>query len=368
MVFVYFLASRDFKLNYKMPGYAIYFFFLITALCIGLFYHSNEFYIIFKQLYYFIMVFLYWYIGRQEAITNKINISKFYTSIVFFSIFYCIYDLFLIMQNIKYLGSLDLNSFRMQIGTGSLIPVLSLYLLVSVNTEISLSKQTKSVSLFLFLLSILAHFSRTSLLVLLVLFLFSGIKFWTFKWFKYVVFVLAGVLVSYFAFPVLFDSFLGKILNTFTELGFKTSSWDNVTITQNWRGYEVACALQQFRNGSLFQQVFGSGFGTTLDAQGYAYLVSSEDTLSFLHNGYYTQLLIWGVNGVVLLIVWFICFFRQSSKLTIKEKGFVRGMTVVIAIVTYFIMGPFFNNSLSLFYYFMGVMFTIGKYDTKDYN
>ena len=105
-----------------------------------------------------------------------------------------------------------------------------------------------------------------------------------------------------------------------------------------------------------------------MDAQGYAYLVSSEDTLSFLHNGYYTQLLIWGVNGVVLLIVWFICFFRQSSKLTIKEKGFVRGMTVVIAIVTYFIMGPFFNNSLSLFYYFMGVMFTIGKYDTKDYN
>ena len=158
MVFVYFLASREFKLNYKMPGYAIYFFFLITALCIGLFYHSNEFYIIFKQLYYFIMVFLYWYIGRQEAITNKINISKFYTSIVLFSIFYCIYDLFLIMQNIKYLGSLDLNSFRMQIGTGSLIPVLSLSICKYRNIIIKTNK--KCFFIFIFIINTCAFFEN----------------------------------------------------------------------------------------------------------------------------------------------------------------------------------------------------------------
>lgn len=364
VVFIFFLIKRNFKATLNMPGVGIYIFFLIIGIIKGLL-NNNDLYIFSKQIYYFIMIILYWLVGKQETNYKEITKNRFYTSIVVFSIGYEIFEIIEVFANLRILNGLDIYTLRTQIGSGSLISIISLYILIIDNPNIVLPSSVKKFSIVLILFSILIHFSRTSLVMLFIFLIYSGLKFWKFRWFKFIIAFIIGFIAVYHIFPTELNSFYFKIINSGAELNFNNSIWTKEKIIQNWRGYEVNCAIRKFKENNILGQLLGTGFGTTIDVNGYAYLVTSEKNLSFLHNGYFTQLLVFGIIGVILYIIWLFSFYKETSKLFIEERRIIKGMIINISIITIFIMGPFFNVSISVMFYLISIMFELGKEKRK---
>lgn len=124
--------------------------------------------------------------------------------------------------------------------------------------------------------------------------------------------------------------FVLKIENTLVELSIKTDWSRYENIVQNWRGYEVFVALNQFNNFSLLQKIIGSGFGTLVPVK-YTNLVGvplGSGGIILLHNGYYTLLVKTGIFGLLCYLM----FFCKLIFLSIK-KYFDNAMTSIVLLV-----------------------------------
>ena len=162
--------------------------------------------------------------------------------------------------------------------------------------------------------------------------------------------ILAGVGVLYLYFPNLVIDFYNKTSQSMTEITFSKSSWSHKDIIWNWRGYEMYSALNHFKSSSFFEQILGGGFGTVLYMGEYAYLVSDLPYLLFLHNGYFTTLLVFGVSGVILFVLWVLSLFGYSKYINnTQDSNFIKGLAVVILFTTYFVNGPLFSVSQATF-------------------
>ena len=255
IIFLFFAVYR-FKIDKRMPGRMFYFYFIIYGIVVGLYnVVSNNYssYSLIKQLYYCILPFFYWNVGMIFSKTSK---SSFY-SYLFKAIFiYSIIDLLQVITNMSNVSTLSLNEFRQQIGTGSILPAIGLYLIIFFSKEINISKRQRTLSSLLMVFSLLVHFSRTHLLEFAILILFSGViknlrKFW-----KIIIISLATVVVIYFIAPSFFNYFISKIQNTFTEMNYFDADWTWTNINHNWRGYENYCAIQQFSKANLLHYFF----------------------------------------------------------------------------------------------------------------
>ena len=139
-------------------------------------------------------------------------------------------------------------------------------------------------------------------------------------------FALAGMamMVMWHIFPDVADTFVYKINRSFTEVASSSENWNDSTVVSNWRGYEVHCAKQEFSKYTSMEKLFGKGFGATVDAHGYARLVTSENSLPYLHNGYYTTLIKMGIVGGALNIMYWVALYRErktKERLTIKSQA-----------------------------------------------
>ena len=113
------------------------------------------------------------------------------------------------------------------------------------------------------------------------------------------------VALLYVIVPEQVGTFFTKVLNSFNEMASTNKTWTRMEIIRNWRGYEIACAKEKFSAFSPLQKIFGGGFGATVDVHGYAYLVTSEASIPFLHSGYYTTLIKAGIVGIVSMLLMF---------------------------------------------------------------
>ena len=156
-------------------------------------------------------------------------------------------------------------------------------------------------------------FSRTVFVLLLCLLLpFFCNRLTTLL--KVLVIIALAVMIVWNVFHDVATTFSDKVLRSFTEMSSASSNWDSWSVVNNWRGYEVYCAQDEFANYNLLEKIFGKGFGATVDAKGYANLVTSEDSLPYLHNGYYTTLIKMGIVGVALNIGYWIMLFLERKK------------------------------------------------------
>lgn len=160
---------------------------------------------------------------------------------------------------------------------------------------------------------VVISFSRTVFVILICLLLpFFYNKLTTLL--KMLLLISVSVMIVWNVFPNIAASFSDKVLRSFTEMSSASSSWDNWNIVNNWRGYEVYCAQNEFDSYNLLEKIIGKGFGATVDAKGYASLVTSEDALPYLHNGYYTTLIKMGIVGVALNIGYWVMLFFERKK------------------------------------------------------
>lgn len=145
--------------------------------------------------------------------------------------------------------------------------------------------------------------------------------------------------------PSIMNVFLDKVMNSFTEIS-SSNSWTIESVVENWRGYEVYAAIQEFEKYNVLQMFIGKGFGAIVHTP-YAWLVTGENGLPFLHNGYFTALIKGGILGCISYFMIFICQYIEIKRLE-KSDFFYRrtciGIIIGLMITSIVVQGIFFGS------------------------
>ena len=165
--------------------------------------------------------------------------------------------------------------------------------------------------------------------------------------------VLISIFCLYELNPELVDSYIQKIARSGLEIS-NQMNWNEITITNNWRGYEIYCAQEQFKNSNIITQFIGSGYGSSVDVKGYAYLVTTEDTLPYMHNGYYNVLIRSGILGLLINILFYVVLFIRIHKANIdkSEKDLLYGLVVSMVVISW-VVGGIFSGGHYIFWIFV---------------
>jgi hypothetical protein len=158
-------------------------------------------------------------------------------------------------------------------------------------------------------------------------------------------------------------SFAGKIGNSLSELAF-TDDTDTTAMLINWRGFEAYRAFVGFINSNPLQQLFGRGFGATVDLGEYIQM-SEEMSYQFipvLHNGYLHVLVKYGLVGIFFFLV----FLRRVSgqihgtfkdKEQLMTRRMLIGLSIVLAYTSLVISGPFNKSNVDPILIMLGVFY-----------
>lgn len=213
--------------------------------------------------------------------------------------------------------------------------------------------------LYTLLLSCFFYFSRTMIIVSIILIL--SIYGYTIINKKMLVLIGIFILTLTMFYTYLFsikierdksglDSFLYKIKIAPEEL-FKTKIdlENHKDLWDHWRGYEAKRAIHLMcNNPSSF--IFGAGYGSLVNLKFKAPLTEEKEGIKFiseLHNGYIYNFYKTGIFGVIVLILFFINLYKFIYKF--PKKSFVN----------------VFISAIGLVYIFTTLTIT-GIYNTKD--
>jgi hypothetical protein len=292
---------------------------LIFIVFLGLLgFSNNDYRHFFRDLVYSVtpifLIYIGFWLSANKFFTKRILISLVYISLVFsfIHISQFILDPSLFGKNIDEIRSIVFNP------GGNLI-IFSLCILLF-NKDLGLIRSSfslfKYLTIFLLFISFFLSYSRTGLVVFIVLTLsllgiFDKININQIKKVVFISFILFSIL--YFSFNFYDSGFNEKILNSISEITI--SDYDNLSdASRNWRGYETFRALTSFQEGSLFFKVFGFGFGALIDLALTIKLGESEyDAIPILHNGYAYILVKTGLLGLLFYFNFFVKIFKGLS-------------------------------------------------------
>lgn len=360
----YFFFKENMKFIKPLKECRILILFVIWGILMGLIYsvlHSNitarDF---IRDIFYHINPLIYIYIGAIYA-KNKIDIYKIFNSFIIaggvLSILQLI-NVFLNFSNI--ISTYSVNSWRSIAGQGVMVGSISIAIILSgiIPKEKRLSKSNYYFLLVMMSADFLITMSRTNLLIFMVsYFIFSVNKENKVKVIKFLVFFVASLIIVYlilykFLPNEIRESYINKLISSGSEISSK-HNWNTLAeIQQNWRGYETYCALQQWKESHVINQIFGSGFGKRIYVGEYAYLLLNQvdangnptDTIAVLHNGYSTMLIKLGVLGVIFYIIFYFLLIKKAIK-GMKILKNIESKTLLIIAIT-LLMQTYFLNGL----------------------
>ena len=114
-----------------------------------------------------------------------------------------------------------------------------------------------------------------------------------------------------------------------------------------WRAFESYKALELFKKSSIINQVFGGGFGKTIDLGATFELKGADfNSIVILHNGYLHILLKTGIIGLTAIVLFYLkiikdnIFVRRndSDKKTFLKK-IILGMSLILVSMTVVVSG-----------------------------
>lgn len=341
----------------------------------GIFFsEGNSYRNIIRDSFYFIRGITFICLGQELYYQNRrINFLKvilqavfIITILVYFS---ALMNFGTILSQISYL------SIRKFFSVDNEGLAISLLILLTDRKELELifSKKILNIMISLELLAFLLAFSRTGIVFLLLLLLITKIDIHKARYnIKSIKKFVGVVFILFVAFQILpstiREPFIEKVFSSFKEIGF-SKVWTDTQIVQNWRGYEIFSAQNLYKQGSIYTQLFGYGFGKLIPVK-FSELVGIVPELggiTILHNGYYTILIKCGIAGVLL----YFCFVLNNINYAVKAgmnyySRILIGLTVAVAFDTYVVTGMFKENSsiimlLTMGFYIQTVKYYIGK-------
>ena len=360
---LYFLFHDRFRLVLPFKEYRMLFVFMVWGIFLGLFIigrldTSLRDYL--RDIFYYSTPIIYIYLGacyaRKQIKTSRI-LNSFIVSSAMISVIYLIR---IIQQGAVFLANSDIHGWRLISGGGTIVIGVSLAIHLSDIIEPE-DRLPRFWSITCFLISglfFVLSLSRTNLLIVMIM---SFVLFLKRKNSKKTAKRFLLIIVAVFAFVILtvvllpegfVKGYSTKILNSFTEIK-TTNEWNDVTIQSNWRGYENYCALEQWKDASLFVQIMGSGFGRRIYVGDYAFRYLSQrysdgspaSSIAVLHNGYATHLIKLGLLGVIMYVVFYLCMIKKawalSSRTKTMEARLLLAVSLTLVFQTYFLNGLF---------------------------
>lgn len=368
MLDVYFIIKYK-KVYYKniVPGFLIFFFFIFYGGMIALInissYRLKD---IVRDIYYVVNAISVLYLGFCISKDNKPLQYKF-NSIIMAAIIiglYTIIDFIAIRNDLSGIG--EVNKLRREISSANIYCcTLTIYLFIF--TKRNKNSLNNMINLSAFLISLIAFIvslSRTNLLILGILTLVNIFYSSPKKFVKNVFITGFALIISLIVFTYLLPNnivsdYMDKILSSFTEIN-SSNDWREPSVIQsNWRGYENYCAIQELKNGTLFDIFFGFGYGKKVYVDFYATSILGHledglptNSIPVLHNGYFTMLIKNGIVGLVVYISLFIKMLSNAKKKIYIEKRsfnsvFLFGLVLSMVVITYFLNG-FFKDTYIL--------------------
>ncbi len=339
------------------PGAGIYICFLGMGTGIGIYRVCFRDYLpknVLKDVVYVLFPLLFWFLGKNMGSQKRRCLSSLFlagTMIAFFDLMHGLSQVFS-----EWGKEMSLYQFRKVVGAGHPLIMLTLFLYIFMSREILLKRKQVYGCMGILLMDIVIHFSRITILGVCICLLYQKVLRDPVRLFRYGVLLVIGVAAAYGIFPSVFDGFMDRLENSLMEVSYDQETWEHEEIVTNWRGYEVYCEIKKFRNVGMLEKINGGGFGAQLDVGGKAYLVTTEETLPFLHNGYFSTLMIWGVLGCAAYIFLLSVLYLGNRTLVGEGRGLWKALVVIIALDTLFVHGPFFSTGVAGIFLYLGVL------------
>lgn len=326
----------------KMPGGICYWALFLILVAVGAVYFNpaeRGYWPYLRDIIDFTSLFLYWFAASEIIRTNQYDTKTVYRIIVLYSVILSVGGL---LQRVSgYQGaSEDFSSFVASGGVSQFTLAIGLYLSLfkpPVIEKYYFSRFFDLLADIVLLGTFALSFSRTTVMIFLCLIIMGQYDRMS-AMIKCILLGIVGLIAVSYLLPNVWTSFMDKIMNSVTEIS-ASNTWSNYNIVNNWRGFEVYSAKKAFSQYSIFAQVFGKGFGATVDVGHYAYLVTSETALPYLHNGYYTTLIKGGILGIVLTIGYFganILYVRERVSFKYEKRlaiGLIISMILTMSVI-----------------------------------
>jgi hypothetical protein len=327
---------------------------------------------LFRDIYYYLSplitiglgAYLYKVDQKSKKLVNSLIFSGTILSIVFIIKILISGSLFL---------STNILSWRQKTGYGSYDVTIALCLLLChYYIKNSFSKGMNTFSLILCLIATAITFTRTHVFIVLIFTLIT--IFWKIKksrnkqkeiyLFLFVLFLIFLFLL--FMPNSVVSSLVSKLLNSFKEMSFVGNWNDAAYVTNNWRGFELHQAIKMWESGTIFNKLFGYGFGSKIYIGSYSSLLGLDETsIPVLHNGYGTMLIKGGLIGIAIYLLYFIALiFRSNSILNsnlINETNKIDAkiciaLSIILIFMSFFAAGLFKDSFSFPFCLLLGCM------------
>lgn len=229
---------------------------------------------------------------------------------------------YLIMGNFTFQQTYQVNSPYAIIGFGLLFPLHKYKIRLFINKRYNL------IFLFTFLVHILLSSSRTTIILLPLI--YYSYKFINVKKVKILIILL--ILLPFFSslIDILLSGFkissetnlLSKFLSSFSEISVSGQNNDQKLITKNWRGFEAFLGVSNYINGSIIEILFGKGLGSYVIVPfgSFSQEIEGLTNISFFHNGIVTILLKSGLIGVLLFMKFLFSILKRL--IILNDKTF----------------------------------------------
>jgi hypothetical protein len=207
----------------------------------------------------------------------------------------------------------------------------------------------KFIALPILFLSFVLSFSRTSLVLAIVLSI--SIIGWVGRINMKAALTIAFLVISFFLLIITspkddITTFRGKLARTLTEISVSDYK-DSKEINDNWRGYETYRAINEYKSGNAKQKILGHGFGSLVELGLTKNLGGVDFTeIPILHNGYAYILVKTGIFGILCYIFFYsnllIIALKYRNALSSKQVLFSRlllGCTLSLLLSMYVVGG-----------------------------
>lgn len=337
------------------PGFRLYIIVIVYSSFFGFFLYNTR--SVIRDMYYVLPTIVWIFIGSFIVHLGYKRQKDFFKTLFLYGGFVSIKVLIEFAFNF----SINFSNLRTVFGqnvydVGFIMPIALVQMMFY--GRVYISKKIDRFILLLMTLQIVLSFGRIAILqpllfiltAVLVAIKSNGYKTKTLK--RISTLLIAIVAVFALAVYIIPDNvsatFINKILNTFSEVDAQQEITSVASAQDNWRGYEIQAAQNQWKTSNIIVQIFGNGMGKGIKIQYVPYswegmVVNNE--IPLLHNGFYTILIKGGLLGIIALITLFVYPFIKGIKLSKLHEGngvdcILAGTSVAAIANTYVVRGP----------------------------
>ena len=299
---------------------------LIIIFLIGVLHFGIGQYNLYKDIWYFSKPVFYIGAGMLIAYSG-LKKNAFLGIIVYVSFALALVHLYAFILEPELLSE-SINDIRQTAGGGNLLIVFSAAY-ISRRRRFEQIKNFLNIPIWVFLLilyaSLLLSFSRTLLIIYLITMFFLE-SFYKRKYAVKLIGLLIFIIISFFTasfiFPGLFaegtksGELKEKLQNSLTEISIHERYDSDSEIALNWRGYETSLAVEEIKEGTILNKLFGYGFGKTIYIGNTDYLGYDILDIPLLHNGFMEITLKTGFVGLLFYLV----FFWNAARIAVRNN------------------------------------------------